>query len=134
MANYNSTDTCGKIKKVGFSWRICENNFHGKTYKEKTGKENWTGRWIYAECYRKLRTYGTADDEITNKIKYRLRLRLNLSEKDIYNLDTKEEMQTICVVKNPTDSFGNNITPSYEIYRIKDNEFGDINKIWIYGK
>ena len=34
MANYNSTDTCSKIKKVGFSWRICGNNFHGKAYKE----------------------------------------------------------------------------------------------------
>lgn len=52
---YNRTNTCDKIKKIGFSWKRCGNDFHGKALREYNKEGNWTGNWICKQCYLKKR-------------------------------------------------------------------------------
>lgn len=53
MSNYNDTNTCDKIHKVGFSWRRCGKDFHGSALKEYDNNRKWTGNWICKQCYDK---------------------------------------------------------------------------------
>lgn len=48
MMYYNKTDICDRIKEDGIK---CAEDFHGKAYKEKDIKGNWTGNWICRNCY-----------------------------------------------------------------------------------
>lgn len=51
--SYNPTNTCDRIKKIGFSWRRCgknlllDNNPRG----ERNEKGNLTGKWLCKKCY-----------------------------------------------------------------------------------
>lgn len=50
--SYNLTNTCEKIRQVGFSWRMCGNELkshHAHREYNKEGKK--TGRWICDFCY-----------------------------------------------------------------------------------
>ncbi len=52
-------------------------------------------------------------------------------KQDIYNSDTKEGVNRIHVIENPTNSQGNPIIPKYELRRITDNDFiNKANKKW----
>jgi len=57
LIKYNETNTCDKIKKIGYSWRRCGNKLipHASAFQEKDRYGAPTGRWICIECYRKYR-------------------------------------------------------------------------------
>lgn len=51
---YNSTNTCDKIKKIGYSWRRCGNKLvQGKVCSERDDLGNRTGKRLCTECYNK---------------------------------------------------------------------------------
>lgn len=50
MGRYNRTDTCDKIKRVGYSWRKCGSDLSSGR-RERDKNRNWTGNWICLKCY-----------------------------------------------------------------------------------
>lgn len=53
---YNETNTCDKIRKVGFSWKRCGNRLIREENPHREYKDGkWTGKWLCRSCYVKPR-------------------------------------------------------------------------------
>lgn len=52
---YNRTNTCDKIKKVGFSWRRCGEKLYPKNAFKIFNEKGWTGLWECKKCHDRRR-------------------------------------------------------------------------------
>ena len=94
---YNKIDTSDKIIKVGFSWRPCGKDFHGKAFREyKNGDWIWT--WNCPECYRK---YGHTSQN--NRMKIKPKYLKELEDYDATNRDATNRLEKLKELCNKTN-------------------------------
>lgn len=140
---YNPTNSCDKIIKVGFSWKRCGRKFDemkGHPCREYNNDGNWTGRWLCDHCYdkdyRRFNPNSTTNikKSCANKRSGNMKMDNNRSKGDLYEAVTCK-IRRVDNINILNDNYSSPIDHSRDfelgIIQTKGKLYDNIYKRWV---